>query len=116
MLGEESIKDKDSLKSPMPLSIGARKNLSTQRPELDIKHKKNELDPIYKVNREDYLHEADSDEDTVIKKTVKVSETDSLRTSNENLDGKLSSSEESHKRLMDEINASDYSEEPVVRL
>jgi hypothetical protein len=62
------------------------------------------------------LHDADSEEDEETKKIEKISESDSLRTSNENLEEKLSSSEESHKRLMDEINASDYSEEPVVSL
>jgi len=49
---------------------------------LDFKHKQNAFDPIYKVKKEEFLHDVDSEEDEEIKKIDKISESDSLRTSN----------------------------------
>ena len=114
IFGEESIRE--SYKSPLlPPSMMAKKNYSATIPDFDLNQKSFALDPIFKVTKQNFLEEDDSDNESEKKKTVKEEYSDSLETSKE-FKEEEENSEGSHQRLMNEINASEKSQESVIKL
>jgi len=74
----------------------------------------NQLDPIYKVASDDRLNSDDTDEEPGNDPGHNEAASESLATSQEF--SVVQSDNESHKRLMDEINASDHSANTVITL
>jgi hypothetical protein len=74
------------------------------------------LDPIYKVKKEDHMDELDSDMESIVKQSEKSPDDDSLESKEDVEEKQKIDDNESHQRLMDEINMSDASEPAIISM